>query len=285
MRTSVCLFLFAFLSPLAALGGTGGSFERGARGHVLVPVSVNGAPARPFAVDTAASQSVLDSAAFAEFGGGGGPAQSPHAQGAHGSFAARGVAVESLSLWQAEQRGQVAALMKISELTRGQEPDFVGVLGLPFLGKYLVDVDYPARRLVLHERSGQAPACSICTVDDSIPVTPLNGGLPGVPVTVNGIAMRALLDTGASRTILNERAVAVLGLADAGTGEAIAHATIAFGKGLPRQHAVSHFALPVFRTLGLADEPALILGIDFLSAGRMALDLEAGKAWFRPATD
>jgi predicted aspartyl protease len=283
MRTSTSLFLFAVLAPLAALAGTSGNFERGARGHVLVPVSVNGAPARPFAVDTAASQSVLDSGAFAGFGGG--DPQSPPAHGAHGSFAARGVAVESLALWQSEQRGTVAALMKISDLTRGQEPDFVGILGLPFLGRYVVDIDYPARRLVLHERAGGAAACEICAADGAIPLTPLNGGLPGVPVTVNGIAMKALLDTGASRTILNERAVAALGLAEAGTGEAFAQAAIAVGGGTPRQHAVSHFALPVFRTLGLADEPALILGIDYLSAGRLALDLEGGKAWFRPAPD
>ncbi len=293
MRTFISLFVLAVLLPLTAFAGASGPFERGARGHVLVPVSVNGAPARTFAVDTAASQNVLDAAAFADLAGGPDPqppaahgmAGTSNAHGAHGSFAAQGVAVESLSLWQAEQRGQVAALMKVSDLTRGKEPDFVGILGLPFLAKYVIDIDYPARRFVLHDRSGGAAACDICTGDDSIPVTPLRGDLPAVPVTVNGIAMRALLDTGASRTILNESAVAALGLAEAGTGEAIAEAAIAFGGGSPRRHAVSHFALPVFGNLGLADEPALILGIDYLSAGRIALDLEAGKAWFRPAPD
>ena len=36
---------------------------------------------------------------------------------------------------------------------------------------------------------------------------------------------------------------------------------------------------------GLAGEPALILGIDYLSAGRIVLDIESGQAWFRPAPD
>ena len=39
--------------------------------------------------------------------------------------------------------GQVAALMTLSELTRGNAPDFVGVLGLPFLARYRLDIDYP----------------------------------------------------------------------------------------------------------------------------------------------
>jgi predicted aspartyl protease len=284
MRTSIFLFVVAGLAPLASFAGASGSFESGLRGHVLVPVSVNGAEARPFAVDTAASQTVLDAAAFASLGGDG-PVPAHGAQGAHGSFAARGVAIESLSLWEAEQRAQLAALMTLSDLTRGKEPDFVGVLGLPFLGKYLLDIDYPARRLVLHDRSGQAPACDICSASSAIPVTPLNGGLPGVPVTVNGIAMRALLDTGAARTILNAKAIAVLGLSSSGTGEGIARASIALGGGSPRPHEVSHVDLPVFQTLGLGDEPALILGIDYLSAGRVVLDIEAGQAWFRPAPD
>lgn len=284
MRTSICLFLAAGLAPLAAFAGASGNFESGLRGHVIVPVSVNGADARPFAVDTAASQTVLDAAAFASLGGDG-PVPAHGAHGAHGSFAARGVAVDSLSLWQAEQRSQVAALMTLSDLTRGKDPDFVGVLGLPFIGKYVLDIDYPARRLVLHDRTGQTPTCDICAASSAIPVTPLNGGLPGVPVTVNGIAMRALLDTGASRTILNDKAIEVLGLSSAGTGEAIARASIALGGSPPRPHDVSHFDLPVFRTLGFGDEPALILGIDYLSAGRVVLDIEAGQAWFRPAPD
>jgi predicted aspartyl protease len=284
MRTSTCLLLIAGLLPLGALAGASGSFERGERGHVLVPVSVNGGEAKPFAVDTAASQTVLDVVAFGDLAGSG-PAPVPQAHGAHGSFSARGVAVESLSLWEAEQRGQLAALMTLSDLTRGQQPDFVGVLGLPFLRRYLLDIDYPARRLVLHERPARPTGCDICSADNAIAVTPLRGGLPGVPVTVNGIAMRALLDTGASRTILNDKAVAALGLAGAGTGEAIARASIALGGGLPRSHDVSYFELPVFDTLGLAGEPGLILGIDYLSAGRIVLDIESGQAWFRPAPD
>lgn len=294
MRKSLLVVITVF-APLTALAGADGRFEAGVRGHVLVPVSVNGGEAKPFAVDTAASQTVLDATEFGSLGGGPSPgpgAAAAHgmssaggAHGAHGSFAARGIAVDSLSLWQAEQRGQVAALMALSDLTRGQDPDFSGVLGLPFLRKYLLDLDYPARRLALRDRAAREPPCDICAPGDAIPVTPLIGGLPGVSVTVNGIAMRALLDTGAARTILNDRAIEALGLADAGTGEAIGQAHIALGRGPARPHVVSRFDLPVFATLGLDGEPALILGIDYLSAGRMVLDLESGRAWFRAAAE
>jgi predicted aspartyl protease len=296
MRASTCLLLIACLTPLGVHAGASGNFERGERGHVLVPVSVNGAEAKAFAVDTAASQTVLDLKNFGSLAAGEaesapqapvahGAPDAGGAQGAHGTFVARGVSVDSLSLCQAEQRGQVAVLMTLSDLTHGEEPDFVGVLGLPFLRKYVLDIDYPARRLALHERPGSATGCDICSTDSAIPVASLLGGLPSVPVTVNGVAMRAVLDTGASRTVLNDKALAALGLAGAGTGEAVSRASLALGQGAPRPHDVSYLDLPVFGALGLADEPALILGIDYLSAGRVVLDIGSGRAWFRPALE
>lgn len=279
--------LVAGLAPLVAAAATSGTFEAGSRGHVLVPVSVNGGETRPFAVDTAASQTVLDAGAYssvnAEGSGAGGDAA--HASGAHGGFTARGARLESLRLWQAEQQNQFAAVMLLADLTPGRTPDFAGVLGLPFLARYRIDLDYPARRLALHEQDGELPGCDFCTMEAATPVSPLIGGLPSVPVTVNGVRMTALLDTGASRTILNEPAISALGLTDTGAGEAVARLPIALGSLPAREHEVSRIDLPVFRTLRLADQPAMILGIDYLAAGRMVLDLAAGLVWFKPASD
>lgn len=287
MRAFVPALLVAATAPFVAAAGTSGTFEVGNRGHVLVPVSVNGGETRPFAVDTAASQTVLDAGEFSGIGAeGSGPGgHAGHASGAHGSFAARAAKLDSLSLWQAEQQGQFAALMTLTDLTPGKIPDFAGVLGLPFLRRYRIDLDYPARRLALHEQDGELPDCDFCSTQTGTPVTPLIGGLPSVPVTVNGLKMTALLDTGASHTILNEPAISALGLAEAGTGEAIGRVPIALGSLPAREHDVSRIDLPVFRTLRLADRPAMILGIDYLGAGRMVLDLAAGLVWFKPAAD
>ncbi|MBX3704323.1 MAG: aspartyl protease family protein [Steroidobacteraceae bacterium] len=287
MRKSAFALLVAGLAPLVAAAGTSGTFEAGKRGLVLVPVSVNGGEARPFALDTAASHTVLDAAEFAALAGNDAvpAAAGAHAGGAHGSFAARPANVDSLSLWGAEQRGQFAALMTLSDLTRGKQPDFAGVLGLPFLQRYRLDLDYPQRRLVLEEQDGDLPPCDICDPAAAVPLGTLRGGLRSVPVTVNGQQMTALFDTGASRTIFNEAAIAALGLTEAGFGESIATASIALGSLPARDHAVARIDLPVFNTLGLVGKPALILGIDYLGAGRTVVDLQAGLVWFKPADD
>lgn len=287
MHRVTSALLIAGFAPLVAAAGTSGSFEAGKRGHVLVPVSVNGAPARPFVVDTAASQTVLGRKVYPEYS-----AASPsagdhngHARGAHGSFTAQLVRLDSVSLWDERQQDQLVAFMTLEDLTPGKVPDFAGVLGLPFLQRYRLDLDYPARKLVLEEQDGDLPACDICDPASAVPLGSLPGGLRSVQVTVNGRQMTALFDTGASRTILNEAAVAALGLADAGMGEAIGKASIALGSLPAREHDIARIALPVFRTLGLDDEPALILGIDYLGAGRTVVDLQAGLVWFKAADD
>lgn len=287
MRKFACALFVAGFAPFVAAAASSGTFEAGKRGHVLVPVSVNGGEPRPFALDTAASRTVLGRKEYAELGSTSPPAgdHGGHARGAHGSFAAQLVRLDSVALWDERQPDQLAALMTLEELTPGKRPDFAGVLGLPFLNRYRLDLDYPARRLSLEAQDGDLPACDICDPGSAVALGTLRGGLPSVSVTVNGREMQALFDTGASRTILNEAAVTALGLTDAGTGESIGTVSLALGSLPARDHQVSRIALPVFGTLGLDDEPALILGIDYLAAGRTVVDLEAGLVWFRPASN
>lgn len=287
MRKFASALLVAGFVPFVAAAGSSGTFEAGKRGHVLVPVSVNSGEARPFVIDTAASQTVLGRKEYAELGSTSPPAgdHGGHARGAHGSFAAQLVRLDSVTLWDERQPDQLAALMTLEELTPGKVPDFAGVLGLPFLSNYRLDLDYPARKLTLDPQDGNLPVCDICEPGSAVALGRLPGRLPSVYVTVNGREMKALFDTGASRTILNEAAVAALGLTDAGTGESIGTVSLALGSLPARDHQVSRIALPVFRTLGLDDEPALILGIDYLGAGRTVVDLQAGRVWFRPASN
>lgn len=286
MRFSFVVFLVAAIAPLAAVADTAGTFEAGRRGHILVPVSVNGMEARPFAVDTGATLTVLDSREFAVLvNDDARPAANAHAQGAHGANLARLTDVDSIKFWQTERRNQQVALMTLSDLTPGKVPDFAGVLGLPFLKRYRVDLNYPERRLALYDLDGALPHCEICVSDREVPIKPLIGGLPSVLVTINGVKMTALLDTGASRTILNEAAISALGLEEAGSGEAIGSASIQLGSLPARDHEVSRIDLPVFRALRLDGQPAAILGIDYLGAGRVVMDLEAGVLWLGDVAD
>lgn len=286
MRFSFVALLAAGIAPLAAVADTAGTFEAGRRGHILVPVSVNGMEARPFAVDTGATLTVLDSREFAVLvNDDAKPAANAHAQGAHGANPARLTNVESIELWQAERRNQQVAIMTLSDLTPGKVPDFSGVLGLPFLKQYRVDLNYPERQLALYELDGQLPPCEICVSDREVPIKPLAGSLPSVLVAINGVQMTALLDTGASRTILNEAAITALGLEKAGSGEGIARASIQIGSLSARDHNVSRIDLPVFRALRLDEQPAVILGIDYLGEGRVVMDLESGVLWLGDVAD
>lgn len=287
MRFQPAALLIATILPFVATAGTSGTFEVGRRGHVLVPVSVDGREATLFALDTAASQTVLDEKLFAKQGEEQAPADdSPgHARGAHGTHAARGTRVASIVLWQVEQRDQFAALMRLEDLTRGKEPDFSGVLGLPFLSRYRLDLDYPNRRITLDENDGQLAPCNICEPERAVTITPLMGGLPSVPVTVNGRAMTALLDTGAGSTIINAAAASALGLGEPGSPDATTRLAVALGNLPAREHDVKRIELPVFRTLGLDSQPAMILGIDYLGSGRTVLDLDARRVWFQAKLD
>jgi predicted aspartyl protease len=278
--------LCAGLISFGAGAGDSGDFVVGKRGHVLVPVSIDGGTPRPFVLDTAASQTVLDPGEY--------PAQagtSPSAggtaigHGAHGGVNARPTRVNSIALRELVQRDQLAIFMEVDQLTRGNEPDFAGVLGLPFLGQYRVDLDYPRRSLRFDAAGSDQPPCDICTPVAAIPVRPIIAGLPTVTVTINGRSMPALLDTGAASTILNEAAAAQLGLAGTVDEELTMDVELAIGGEPALRHAVRRIALPVFATQRLDSEPAILLGIDFRGRGRMVLDLASNAAWFKAATE
>ena len=286
MRRLVPGILFAGIAASAAIAGTGGTFVVGNHGHVLVPVSVNGAEEKLFVVDTAASQIVLDPEQFPSLEAGQ-PLTGAHpsgAHGAHGALQARPTRLRSINLWQSALHDQTAVLMKVGQFTPGHEPDFAGVLGIPYLRRFRLDLDYARRRISLDEIGGDLPDCDICTAASAVKVVPLIGGLPSVTVNVNGRSLVAVLDTGAAFSVVNDAAAAALGLASERPGEPGARVSLSFGAATPIQQEVRQVQLPVFTTLGLANEPAMILGIDYLGTGRMVLDLAGGQVWFKAAS-
>jgi len=269
----------------AATAASSGTFVVGQRGHVLVPVSINGAEAKHFVLDTAASQTVLDPGQFPALKAVSPPPGSGFhaAHGAHGAVESQPTRLRTVALWQSELQDQPAALMSLAQLTPGHEPDFAGVLGVPYLRRYRLDLDYPKRRVTLDEIDGDQPACDICTAATAIEVTPIIGGLPTVVVNVNGQRLIALLDTGAAYSILNDAATVALGLSGVRQGSPAANVSMALGDMPPVEHEVRLTGLPVFARLGLTSPPAVILGIDFLGVGRTVLDLASNRVWFAAA--
>jgi len=280
------ILLLSIAPPLHATPAmdASGAFEIGRYGHILVPVSIDGGPPRTFAVDTAASHVVLDQTTFrdlmpAESAAAGDAARAAH--GAHGTLAAALTRLDSVMLWQRESKDLDAVLLPVAGLGHRGPPDFDGVLGIPYLSRFLVDIDFETRRLALYDRA-DASSCRLCPPQEAVALDTLVGGLKAIRVTLDGVPLRALLDTGAARSVLNPAAAERLPDWGTGTGQP-SPATITIGRRVvvqtPRPEALD---LPVFGTLGLADKPAMILGLDILGSGRLVLDLAGSTAWFMP---
>jgi predicted aspartyl protease len=184
---------------------------------VLAPVMVNGIPGT-FILDTGAAQTAVTPDAVSHFGlaldewaattmhGVGGLERRRNANPR--SVELGGVALHRRSLAR-DSTLRVATLPR--SMVGGRRID--GLLGRDFLSLYDLDLDFPRRTLALYDVQG-------CTgrflpwVDGylSVPVeNPAESALV-VPVALDGVPLRALLDSGASRTLVAAPGMARLGL-------------------------------------------------------------------------
>jgi hypothetical protein len=186
-------------------------------GTITLPVEVNGIAAT-FILDTGAQRSVVTQAAVQRLGlvrdqwvgttmsGLGGIARRPNAN------------PRSLTL------GGVALARRTvnhdTSLTVGMLPHAMignlvidGLLGRDFLALFDLDLDMPSRRLMLYRVQDCSGRFLPWAGDYStIPVTMPAESAIVVPVTIDGRPLHALLDTGASASLLAAPGIARLGL-------------------------------------------------------------------------
>jgi len=272
-----------FPAPALSAAAEQGTFEFGHYGHLLVPVSISDGPAQTFAFDTGASHVVLDSATYAsQFPASANQPESSNAHGAHGAIAMKIVKLDSVRLWDIEQRNLEGVVLPVAALGHEGTPDFVGVLGIPYLSRFELDIDF-ARQTLAMRNHGEGAACEVCRRDDAIELGVLPGGLVSMNITVNGKPIVAVLDSGAAKSVLNAAAAGFLMGPDA-DAEDFLMANIGIGDEFVSQPtSVTLLELPVFTVLGLDRQPAMILGLDVLGSTHMLLDIEARKAWFQPS--
>jgi Aspartyl protease len=155
-----------------------------------------------------------------------------------------------------------------------------GLLGMDVLGQYVVDVDLGSHRFAIH-RDGDVRVPAELVVAD---YKALAGGQITLAITIDGRPATAVLDLGASRTFANTRVALTPDDAEttisavvssdrhAMTFRAASDVRIQLGA-LPLQaRSVWISDLPIFRTFGLADRPAVILGTDVLAGRRIIID-------------
>lgn len=184
---------------------------------VLVPVEVNGIPGT-FILDTGAAQTVVTPDAVSHFSlaldewtattmhGVGGLERRRNADPR--SVEIGGVALHRRSLGR-DATLRVATLAR--SMVRGQRID--GLLGRDFLSLFDLDLDLPGRTLALfdvQDCSGRFLPWTDAYL--SVPVeNPAESALV-VPVVLDGVPLRALLDSGASRTLVGAPGMARLSL-------------------------------------------------------------------------
>ncbi len=84
--------------------------------------------------------------------------------------------------------------------------DADGLLGGDVLRHYALDLDFPRRQLALHPADQSVPRT------DAVQLSPLRGDLLLAPVWLDGQSVVALVDTGASVSLINARGLHKLGL-------------------------------------------------------------------------
>jgi hypothetical protein len=115
--------------------------------YVILDVSVNEGPSRQFLLDTGASSTTLSPALATELGLAVRPIE---AVGIGGLMDAGTAVVRSLGAAGVTEEGaQVAVIDLFGPVSLAAGQNIEGVLGYPFLKGCRLEIDYPARRLLL----------------------------------------------------------------------------------------------------------------------------------------
>lgn len=158
-------------------------------GHIYLPVTVNGHKAR-FVLDTGAQSSVILPQASKELEVTGGVTIQASGAG-NETVPARITKVAKIEAGGEEVQNMQAVVL---DLPPGLECD--GVLGQPFLSKFVTTIDYQQKEVTFCRPKDYEPAKGAT----ELPVK-LSTGIPQLEVTISGIKGWATIDTGAAGTL------------------------------------------------------------------------------------
>ena len=284
MKPLPCVLLsLALLAPAAAYAGSQ-PLQRSSAGHLVTQVQIEGHGLQLFGVDTGASATALYEHARARMGLVPEPGAEVEICGAGGSQMIQRYRLPRLSV-----AGEAADDLLVSGFPASAKhgEEVMGVLGRDVLGGYLVEFDLVSDRLGLH-RPGGLPASTRGW--DSVPIRLMpEFGFVMLDVTLDGVPVTAVLDTGARRTFMNWHAARAAGVTPESDGLQAAtmdsgvtkHAfeyhtrpfeTIGIGAtGFPPK-TLAIGDLPVFEPMGMDKAPGMILGLDLMGDRRFVVD-------------
>lgn len=257
-------------------------FEIGPRGHIILPVSVNGGEAATFAVDTGASMNVINSRYADEIDLDLSNSGSFVAHGAHKNSTVRPTTLESIKVGPLFFGDVDAVVMDLSHVERPNSK-MDGILGVPFLQQYDVRIDFEQRVLELAPPSGKQDGVAAS-------FRSAHGSLIYLDVVIDDQPITALLDTGSGRSAINLAAARAMGLEVPAAPDAdghgawgnihepqagIADVTVEVGEAeLTTDAHVGIVDLPVFASLGVHEQPMMLLGTNFLRDRTIGIDYQ-----------
>jgi predicted aspartyl protease len=256
-------------------------------GHATVPVK-GSFGVKQFVLDTGAE----GSAVYVDFAESAGLAVSGNAalQGQTGTADVPVIRLAELTL-DGVRKAPVDAV-KLPRRADGAA--LAGIVGLDLFSDRTLDFDLPRRRVALLVAGISATNLH----SQPLEASSTTGNLLTVPVTIGLVGATAVIDTGARKTRINWALGRLLGLDPArlSKGDTIQGATnkpietgstriadVRLGERRLPDAPVLVADLPVFEAFGVADRPAIILGLDWLEQTRMVIDFPAQKVWFEAA--
>jgi predicted aspartyl protease len=265
----------AFLAAvfLAGAGHAETSFRFDTTGHVVVPAYVNGRGPYPFILDSGADESAV----YAWFGRSLGLPKggAKMLAGATGSALGATTRLASLTV-------DGASLTGVQVDTLPDRPDkaaLAGVVGVDMMLGRLVVMDFGC-----HTAAFLPLGAATAAIVGRRAAFVRAGAIPGgkqltLPVTVNGAAGVAVLDTGARQTIVNRRFAAAAGVdprspafRDGGPTRGVGAAVAGSRTGPIGRVGFAGVTRP-------AGVPTMNLGLDLLRGTRLTIDYAARRFW------
>ena len=290
MKTSITALIASAALAAPALAAPDAlvdtAMERGNRGHLIVEVEVNGQGPFPFLVDTGAQGSVVFPVLIEELGLEADTSQRAQIQGAADRQETHFYPIDSLQLGDV-----VAEDFRAVSAPEGAGAAFAdyttyGIVGANILNDYSVEFDFADGRMRFFD--AEAELADLIEVETHAPYRLNFAGFAVLDIMIDDVPAEAILDLGASRHVLNAAGMEALALDPAGEFEDSAEMAGING----RRHEVpvstghvlnfggegfsgTDLALansPVFAVLGLADAPALILGVPLFEGRSLVFD-------------
>ena len=263
-------------------------------GRVLAPITVNDKGPFRFILDTGANRSVVSQRVLTALDlslAPDGPSIEVH--GVTGTAVLPAVVLDVL------QAGELILARDhvVPGLGQAVLANAAGILGGEGLGEARIDIDFVKDRVTITRSSGRQRAPSGFL---TIPVSLKHDGLIVVPGRVGRVRVRAIIDTGAERTLGNnalreallksrriasaEMVTTVFGATpDIGLGMSMIAPTIYLGEAELRDLEVTFGDLHVFRVWNLEQEPAILIGMDLLgSVERLVIDYRRRELQVKP---